>query len=31
MLLGNVWRKCQGVTKIDSITLSFPNSEQAAS
>jgi len=31
MSLGNVWRKCHAiVTKIDSITLSFPKSEQAA-
>jgi hypothetical protein len=32
MLLGNVWRECQAmVTKIDSITPSFPKCEQAAS
>jgi hypothetical protein len=31
-LLGNVWRECQAmVTQIDSITLSIPKCEQAAS
>jgi hypothetical protein len=28
-LLGNVWRECRAmITKIDSITLSFPKCEQ---